>query len=570
ALTVSEGVNGIVIEQPSLLTVSATTEPACVENTGSINLTVSGGNTGGYNYAWIGPTTIGNVQNPTGLAVGTYSVSVTDTRGCSRTLTNIVVPPATMGGLLSPSASEVCSGTNTGTIFLSDHYGNIVRWESSTDNFATVITDIQNAGNTSYTFNNLNTTQFYRAVVQAAGCPTEYSSISTIVVNPTPDQPEAFNNGPLCVGATLNLTTETVSGATYSWTGPNGFASTEQNPVINNVAVVNGGTYSLVVTVDDCPSPAGVTEVVVFPNPIAPEVFNNGPLCVGGTLNLTTEAVAGAIYAWTSPNGFTSSDQNPSLANVTAANAGTYSLIITVNNCPSPAGTTEVIIYPIPATPIAQNNGPICVGETLNLTTDAVAGATYLWTGPNSFTSAAQNPSISNTTAANAGTYSLTITVDNCPSLAGTTDVIINATPTPTAFNNGPLCVGEILNLTTEAVAGATYAWAGPNGFTSSDQNPSINNVTVANAGSYSLVVTLNNCPSLAGTTNVIIHPIPSTPVASNNGPICVGQTLTLTTEAVAGATYAWTGPNGFTFSDQNPSLANVTAANAGTYSLIV
>src|SRR5205823_3479549 len=88
---------------------------------------------------------------------------------------------------------------------------------------------------------------------------------------------------------------------------------------------------------------------------------------VGSTLNLSTPAVAGATYSWTGPNGFTSSSQNPSIANVTTAAAGTYSVTITVNGCTSTAGTTTVVVNTIPATPTASNDGPLCVGSTLNL-----------------------------------------------------------------------------------------------------------------------------------------------------------------------------------------------------------
>src|SRR5260221_449465 len=114
--------------------------------------------------------------------------------------------------------------------------------------------------------------------------------------------------------------------------------------------------------------------------------------------------------------------------------AGTYGVTITVAGCTSAAGTTSVIVNAIPTTPTANSNSPVCVGGTINLTTPLVAGAIYAWTGPNSFSSALQNPTIPNPTAAIAGTYSVTITVAGCTSAAGTTSVVVNAIPsTPTA-----------------------------------------------------------------------------------------------------------------------------------------
>src|SRR5207253_4086711 len=113
-----------------------------------------------------------------------------------------------------------------------------------------------------------------------------------------------------------------------------------------------------------------------------------------------------------------------------------------------------------PAIPTASNGGPYCEGATISLSTPTVSGATYSWTGPNGFTSSDQNPTRTNGTTADAGTYSVTITVDRCPSAAGTTNVVVNATPaTPTATNGGPYCTGATISLSTAFVSGPTYPW---------------------------------------------------------------------------------------------------------------
>src|SRR5204863_7551462 len=124
-----------------------------------------------------------------------------------------------------------------------------------------------------------------------------------------------------------------------------------------------------------------------------------------GPISLPSPALSRSTYAWTGPNGFTSSLQNPTRANAALADAGTYSVTVTVGGCTSAAGTTNVVVNPIPATPTASNSGPYCQGATVQLSTPTVSGATYAWTGPNGFTSLQQNP-----TAIDAGTYSVTVT----------------------------------------------------------------------------------------------------------------------------------------------------------------
>jgi hypothetical protein len=248
--------------------------------------------------------------------------------------------------------------------------------------------------------------------------------------------------------------------------------------------------------------------VVVNPTPATPTASNGGPYCEGATIALSTPTVAGATYAWTGPNGFTSSLQNPTRPSATPADAGTYAVTITVAGCSSAAGTTSVVVNPVPATPTASNGGPYCEGTTISLSTPTVAGASYAWTGPNGFTSSVQNPTRPSATLADAGTYSVTITVAGCVSAAGTTNVVVNPAPaTPTASNTGPYIEGDTIALSTPTVAGATYAWTGPNGFTSSVQNPTRPNATLADAGTYSVTLTVNGCTSAAGTTDVVVLP---------------------------------------------------------------
>src|SRR6185369_4158249 len=203
----------------------------------------------------------------------------------------------------------------------------------------------------------------------------------------------------------------------------------------------------------------------------------------------------------------------------------------TVSGCTSAAGTTDVVVNAVPATPTATNGGPYCEGATFQLFTSTVPGATYSWTGPNAFTSSAQNPTRAGATPADSGTYSVTVTVDGCTSAAGTTNVVVNATPaTPTASNGGPYCEGATIALATPTVAGATYSWTGPNGFTSALQNPTRTNATTADGGIYSVTVTVDGCTSAVGTTNVVVNATPATPTASNGGPYCEGATIALST----------------------------------------
>jgi zinc-dependent metalloproteinase lipoprotein len=135
---------------------------------------------------------------------------------------------------------------------------------------------------------------------------------------------------------------------------------------------------------------------VACPNFIATTVASSGPACVGGSLTLTATGPAGATYAWTGPNGFTSTTQNPTITNVTPAAAGTYKVLVSVATagvCPG-QGSTAVVVNPTPPTPTLTSSAsaPVCASSPVTLTgtaptpsgtlpsTDFNSGAPTGWT----------------------------------------------------------------------------------------------------------------------------------------------------------------------------------------------
>ncbi|MEI7936106.1 MAG: Ig-like domain-containing protein [Verrucomicrobiota bacterium] len=102
-------------------------------------------------------------------------------------------------------------------------------------------------------------------------------------------------------------------------------------------------------------------------------------------------------------------------------------------NYSSAAGGAAVSGRPCAPTPTAGSDSPVCAGTTLHLTNSTLSGATYAWTGPDGFTSSAQNPTVVAATTAASGTYSVTATVGGCTSAPGATTVTVNALPTGVA-----------------------------------------------------------------------------------------------------------------------------------------
>ena len=386
-----------------------------------------------------------------------------------------------------------------------------------------------------------------------------------ITVNAVPTV-SASNAGPYCAGETAELSA-TVSGATtYTWSGPSNYTASTQNVSIANATANNSGTYTITVTnAASCTATASTTLTVNAKPTLT--LSNGGPYCEGATIALTANGNGGNAYSWSGPDGFTSTTQNPTIANADADNAGTYTATLTntTTGC-SVSASTVVAVNALP-TLNASNNGPYCEGATITLSANGSGGTVYAWTGPNGFTSNVANPTIANSTTANAGTYNVVLTnpTTGCSAEASTV-VAVNAAPAVIASNTGAYCAGQTVLLSANSDA-TSFAWSGPNGYTSALQNPTIANATTANGGSYTVVATnANNCTAQASTV-VVVNANP-TANASNTGAYCEGQTIALQTTATG--TYAWSGPNGFSSTLQNPTVANATMSNAGTYTLVV
>ncbi|NDB35506.1 MAG: adhesin, partial [Flavobacteriia bacterium] len=97
----------VVITQPQAGLALSTTQVNVLcfgNNTGSINLTVTGG-TAPYTYAWSNNTT---AQDPQNLTAGSYTVTVTDANGCTSTATVTITEPATAVTVSATAQNILC------------------------------------------------------------------------------------------------------------------------------------------------------------------------------------------------------------------------------------------------------------------------------------------------------------------------------------------------------------------------------------------------------------------------------------------------------------------------------
>jgi len=138
------------------------------------------------------------------------------------------------------------------------------------------------------------------------------------------------SNSPVCENSSLNLTCS--DGTNWSWTGPNGFTSSSQNPTLSNVSTLASGIYTVVITDDN-----GCTEtksITVSVSTIVTPTFNaSTPVCTGATLSpLPTISNNGISGTW-SPALNTATTTNYTFTPTVGQCATTATRTIVVNNC---------------------------------------------------------------------------------------------------------------------------------------------------------------------------------------------------------------------------------------------
>ncbi len=380
----------------------------------------------------------------------------------------------------------------------------------------------------------------------------------------------------VCEGQEIKLCTSTTGqNFQYSWTGPDGFEFKAQNPgVIKNVSNKNQGKYYLVVNIGKCISDTASTNVVVLPKPGKPIITGENVYCEKSTFSLVVNNIAAQEkYIWIKDNVRYRVTQDNSLevVNVPLSLSGNWRVVAESNSCMSDTSDVKNIEIDNLSLVGASNDGPICEGDTVNLNATFVPNAIYTWKGPNNFKANGQNVK----TVASAGEYSVTIkSTTGCENSAFTV-VDVNKSPIITALSNNSIgCVDgktDVVFFPSIIPDGNfIYKWTGPNNYSSSDKNPKILNVNPSNNGAYILSVFNKNCPSKPDTSFINVQLVPTKADWSIPASICEGDTLDMTTSAIAD-TFYWNTPNGvFTTSSKNFSIPNIKKSNQGNYYLLI
>ena len=588
-------VNVVVNETPSMPIISSNS-PICSGN--NINLS---GPSGGAAYSWSGPAFSSpntsqspSIANASLIMAGDYKLIIYSATGnCPSPQASTIVVVNITPVITSSSVTKTTTcGSSTGSIILNGLIANTSYQVSYTYNTTSTTILLNSAANGTITIPGLAAGTYTNIYVTLLACNSSAIATLTIANPATPAIPTITGTLTICSGNSLSLLANTAPAAgggavTYSWIAPSGTLNNNATLAIASSTISDAGAYTVRATQNGCVTAAASVTVTVNQTPSTPVISSNSPVCNGNTLQMTGSSSTGT-YSWTGP-GFSSPNttQSPAITNASLSDGGSYSLIITNTGCSSTPANTNVIVNTTPNISTISSNSAICSGSTLNFssTTDFTGSKSFAWSGPNNFTSILQNPSIINAPAAASGNYILTIksTIGNCFSAATSTTAIINPTP-----------------LISSAIGTAQTDCFSANGFISlsgftantiyqiqyiKNANPvTIINLTSSSEGVIiipnlsaatfsNISATLGSCISNTIAQVILAVPVPATPIASSNAPICdkVNNLNLFASTTTAGVfNYSWTGPGLYTSSQQNPVIANASQAAAGTYNVIV
>jgi gliding motility-associated-like protein len=545
------------------ITVDGFTNVLCAGGSNGTISTSSFGGTGTLTYSWSSiPAgfTAGNVANLSGLAGGTYVVSVGDGAACTSNEIIIISEPDPLQ-ILFNEIDAVCfgengliditvfGGTSAGGTYLYDWSNNGTGAFVDSEDLAvqagtyTVIVADDNgctANGGPYTINEPTSISLVTSSTQSA-CTFTTGSVTVNASNGTP--------GPL------------PNSYTYAWFNSISGVQVGNTPSVNGLG---SGCYDVIVTdFNNCTSSTNVC-VSDLNGPNLNGVVTNTTCYNGndGAINLTITTTTGVqTIAWTSIQGFSSNSED-----ISGLVADDYAVVVTENNgCTS--GLSFTVSQPTEISLSASLVNPICFGSptgSINITvTNAVNPLSYQWSSTSGFSSTDQD--ISNLIA---DSYALTVTDGNGCQL----DTVITLGPLPAiviATTSSPTeCVlntGVVTASASGGVPGYTYQWT--SGTFTGTNGPIETNLP---AGTYTITVTdANGCIATAtAAINQINAPVIT--LTSINDADCFGNasgSVFVTVSAgTPGYTYNWTGPIGFV----NPGTEDLIGVPTGTYTLNV
>ncbi len=492
--------------------------------TGSATVSSITGGTSPYTYSWAGG--FGTTGFATGLSAGNYSITITDSFGCTKTAGFVVNQPTAL--VLNPgSAAVLCNGGSTGSASVTASGG------------TTSYTYAWNNGQTNANATGLSAGTYTVTVTDANACT---KSVTVSVTQPTAIITTTTVTASTCtLGGTATASSGGGTGV-YSYLWSNG----QTTQTATGLAI---GNYTVTVSDANNCTQTATASIIGTSGPTAGISIANNLKCFNDNSGSTTVTATGGTgsytYSWN--NGQTN-------ANATGLNAGSYTVTVTDNN-----GCTFTVSVALtePAVLVATATGAnACQNATAN--GNAVGGTVnynYLWSN---------GQATQNATGLSTGVYTLTVTDAN--GCTATDTAVVNISPPPIivfTVDDSAGCVALCVNFTCNTANIVAYTWDFGDGSTIVTGTINTQAHCYKQTGTFSvtLTVTDNKGCTATLTKNNMIFVYPNVVAAFNASPqptTILNPIITFTDQSTGGPnTWSWTFfDDGATSALQNPKHA--------------
>ena len=533
-ITDNEGTSisrSVTITQPTTLTAtSSKTNVSCNGGSNGTATVVATGGAAPYTYSW--SPSGGTAATASGLAVGNYTVTITDNNGCTTTRGFTITQPTAMS--ITTSKTDVaCNGGSTGVATVNVTGGvppYAYSWSPS--------------GGTAASATGLTAGTYTVTITDAASCTaTRTFTISQpTAISVTPSQTNVACNGGTNGTASVAVTGGT-PGYTYSWAPSGGTAATATG--------LAAGTYTCTIT-DANACTKTQTFTITQPTAFTATTSFTTVSCNGGSNGTASVVPSGGTgpytYSW-APSGGTA-------ATATGLAIGTYTVTVTdANACSITRSVT--ITQPSALTSTASMTTVACNGGSTGVASINVSGGT----APYTYSWAPSGGTAATASGLPVGVYTVTVTDANACTLTRsftiTQPTAISVTPSQTnvACNGGTNGTASVA--VTGGTPGYTYSWA-PSGGTAAT-------ATGLAAGTYTCTITdANACTKTQ--TFTITQPTAFTATTSFTTVSCNGGSNGTASVVPSGGT----GPYTYSWAPSGGTAATATGLAIGTYTVTV
>ena len=364
--------------------------------------------------------TIGLVSGMTASGVYVFEYELTSPDcGASVDIVELNVSAGSVGGAAAGAATH-CGGQNSGTLTVSGYRGQVVRWEASTDGFATV--QSVNVTSDQYTYNNLSQTTSFRAVVKDGACGEAYSSVVAVVVAPETGPVSAGADQTIC-GSNTMVTGSPSGGAWSVVSGPSGASVSPSGGGSASVSGLAPGVYTLRYAISSaaCGTVFDQTTIAVGGGSVAGGVVGSTTVCAGangGLLSLT--GFSGTILYWeySTDNWLTVNVLNntTSVQDYQNLNETTqYRAVVQTGGCEAARSTDATVYVRQPVAAAAAGPDIETCQSSVVLTGSAAGEGTGTWSLVSGSASLAQSGASATLSGLLPGTYVVEYEVDNSP-----------------------------------------------------------------------------------------------------------------------------------------------------------